>query len=89
MGNVMGLLACSVPRWRAVSAVSTSTWRARRSTTWPEAVTRTGLLRTTSTRPAAASSALRRWLIAEGVTCSARAAASKVPADTTALRARS
>ena len=50
----------------------------------PDAVARTGLDRTTSTRPSSRSNAFTRWLTADGVTLSTRAAASKVPASTTA-----
>jgi hypothetical protein len=77
------------PSSRTVSAVSSATCRASRSTARPDSVGCTGRLRTSSTRPVAVSSALRRWLIALGVTCSARAAASSVPVVTVASRARS
>ena len=45
----------------------------------PAAVGRACRLRTSSTRPTAVSSALIRWLTADGVTCSVAAAASNVP----------
>lgn len=43
----------------------------------------------TSTWPTVSSSALIRWLTADGVTCSSRAAASKLPSATTAASVRS
>ena len=48
-----------------------------------------GLARRISTRPRRSSSALMRWLTAEGVTCSERAAASKLPSRSTAAKAAS
>lgn len=87
-GRARGPSTLSPPSSAAVSTARISTWRARRSTTYPEGVTRTGLLRTSSTRPVVASRAFRRWLTADGVTCSARAAASSVPAETTASSAQ-
>ncbi len=76
-GSVTGPLVSASSR--AVSAASSSTSRASRRTARPCSVTRTGRDRTSSTRPVACSSALSRWLIADGVTCSSRAAASSVP----------
>ena len=76
---------------RPSSAVTSSdswrSWRASRSTTAPDGVTRTGFVLSSSTRPHDASRALSRWLIADGVTCNARAAASNVPWSTAAARA--
>jgi hypothetical protein len=70
------------------SRSSRATWRARRTSTAPDSVGRTGLVRSSSTRPVRCSSAFTRWLTADGVTCSAAAAASKVPSSTTASRVR-
>ena len=55
----------------------------------PAGVGSQGVDRWTSTWPAADSSARIRWLIALGVTCSRRAAASNVPCSTTATSASS
>ncbi len=49
-------------------------------------VARTGFVRTRSTCPSASSSARMRWLTAEGVRCSRRAAASSVPSSTAVAR---
>ncbi len=87
IGSVPGR-SCA-PSSRAADSASASTWRASRSTASPESVTRIGFERTSSTRPVAISSARMRWLTADGVTCSTRAAASKVPSDTAAASARS
>ncbi len=81
--------ATSLPSSRARSAASRSTCRASRSTARPDSVTCTGLLRTSRIRPVATSSARSRWLIADGVMCSARAAASSVPSRTVTSSARS
>ena len=55
----------------------------------PGGVGQIGLVRVSRTRPTAVSSALMRWLTAEGVMCRQRAAASKVPSATAALNASS
>ncbi len=70
------------------SCSSRATWRASRTSTSPDSVGRTGLVRSSRTRPVRCSSAFTRWLIADGVTCSAAAAASNVPSSTTARRVR-
>ncbi len=62
-----------------VSASSSSTCRAVRTRAAPAGVGRTGRLRTSSTCPVADSRARSRWLTADGVTCSTRAAASRLP----------
>lgn len=66
---------------RALSS-SHANCRANRTTATPDSVGRSGLDRTSSTRPVRCSSALIRWLTADGVTCRIRAAASNVPAST-------
>ena len=63
-------------------------WRAKRTTTSPDSVVRTGLVRSNRTRPVRCSRAFTRWLTADGVTCSAEAAASNVPSSTTASSVR-
>ena len=55
----------------------------------PPAVGTQGVVRWTTTRPRLDSSARIRWLTADGVTCSARAAASKVPWSAIAMSAAS
>ena len=77
------------PRLSSVSRVSASSCRASRSTSSPGSVGRTGRLRCSSTAPTARSSALSRWLTADGVTCSAPAAASRLPWSIVAANARS
>lgn len=77
------------PSSRATSADSALICVASRTSACPADVAVTGLLRTTSTRPTLVSNALIRWLTAEGVTCSTRAAASNVPSVRAALRASS
>ena len=62
---------------------------ASRTSTRPASVGSSGLTRWSSTRPIRVSSALIRWLTAEGVTCSSRAAASKVPSRTATASVRS
>gem|GEM_PF-6892777 len=62
-----------------VSASSSSTCRAVRTRAAPAGVGRTGRLRTSSTCPVADSRARSRWLTADGVTCSTRAAESRLP----------
>ncbi|MNN00315.1 hypothetical protein D3C81_1129020 [compost metagenome] len=62
-----------------------------RSTCWhrrrPVSVARQGWSRITSAQPTRSSSRRMRWEMADGVTCSARAARSKLPSRTTAAKA--
>ena len=74
-------------RRRSFSSRATcSTCRHRRR---PASVPEQGWPRSTSTWPTRSSSSLMRWETAEGVTCSLRAARSKLPSRTTAARASS
>ncbi len=61
------------------SACSSAWARPSRTRVAPAGVAVQGLARRTSTCPTADSSARMRWLTALAVTCSSRAAASKVP----------
>jgi hypothetical protein len=61
------------------SRSSRLTCRPSRTSAAPAAVGSQGVARRTRTWPTWASSARTRWLTALGVTCSARAAASKLP----------
>ncbi|CAM5705530.1 hypothetical protein SBADM41S_10884 [Streptomyces badius] len=70
------------------SRSSRASWRAKRTTTSPDSVGRTGFVRINSTRPVRCSSAFTRWLTADGVSRSTFAAASNVPSSTTANRVR-
>ncbi len=88
MDTVLGWPASTMPRSASTSPVSSASWRAYLATTSPDSVSRTGLDRISSTRPIRCSSSLIRWLTADGVRCSARAAASKVPWSTAATRVR-
>jgi hypothetical protein len=63
---------------------SSAVCAANRSSGAPAAVAVQGFSRTTSTWPTRCSSALIRWLTADGVTCSHSAAASKLPSSITA-----
>ena len=85
-GTVDGNSSPSSPR---ASRSRRVTWPARRTRTCPATVARVGLALRTSTCPAASSSALIRWLTADGVTCRVRAAASNEPCRTTAARVAS
>ncbi len=76
------------PRECRASASRTCIWRAVRSSTAPASVGTQGTPRRTTTCPTEVSSALIRWLTAEGLIRRASAAASKVPSSTTAVRAR-
>ena len=82
-----GAVGCSAPaeNSRARSRVSRSTCRAYRATLSPASVAMTGLVRWTSTRPAASSMALIRWDTADGVMWSASAALSNVPSASTVI----
>ncbi len=84
----VGSPASLSPSSAYASRSSRATCRASRTSTSPDSVGRTGRVRSSSTLPVRCSSALTRWLTAEGVTCSAAAAASNVPSSTTASSVR-
>jgi hypothetical protein len=67
----------------SASASNNAVCAASRSSGTPTAVAVHGFSRTTSAWPTRCSSALIRWLTAEGVTCSRSAAASNDPCSTT------
>ena len=72
----------------SASDSSSAVWAASRSSGTPAGVATHGFSRRTSTWPTRCSSALIRWLTADGVTCSRSAAASKLPCSITAASAR-
>lgn len=76
------------PNASRASRSSNACCRPYRAITAPESVSFAGLERTSRTRPVRCSSSLMRWLTADGVTCSALAAASNVPSSTTASKVR-
>ncbi|CPU63810.1 Uncharacterised protein [Mycobacteroides abscessus] len=78
-----------MPSSASTSACWSARWRACRTSTRPGGVSSAGLPRRTSTCPTADSSARMRWLTADGVTPSRRAAASNVPVAAIASSARS
>ena len=67
-GTVTACPDAASPSSSSASAAMACIWRAARSSTSPDGVGSTGLERVTSTRPTRVSSALMRWLTAEGVT---------------------
>ncbi len=73
----VGSPASLMPSSVRASRSSRASRRANRTTTSPDSVARTGFVRISRTRPMRCSSALTRWLTAEGVTCRAAAAASR------------
>ena len=71
------------------SASNSAVCAANRNSGTPAAVATHGFSRTTTTWPTRCSSALMRWLIADGVTWSRAAAASNDPCSITAAKAAS
>ena len=71
----------------SASASSSAVCAANRNSGTPAAVATQGFSRTTTTWPTRCSSALMRWLIADGVTWSRAAAASNDPCSITAAKA--
>lgn len=88
IGSRTGPDPSAIPSSARASRSSRASCRAKRTTTSPDSVARTGFVRISSTRPVRCSSALTRWLTADGVTCRTAAAASKVPSSTAASSVR-